>query len=76
MQIIAAKEYYSQLHLKGGGKAGIFRDLYQNGINYVEIRTLGLNQLTKVGITQESLDFIHLLLFYLLVYFSVSRVNR
>lgn len=66
-QIIAAKEYYSQLRLKGGSKAGVLKDLYQNGINYVEIRTLDLNPLTKVGITQESLDFIHLLLVYSLV---------
>lgn len=66
-QIIAAKEYYSQLRLKGGSKAGVLKDLYENGINYVEIRTLDLNPLTKVGITQESLDFIHLLLVYSLV---------
>ena len=66
-QIIAAKEYYSQLRLKGASKAGVLKDLHQNGINYVEIRTLDLNPLTKVGITQESLDFIHLLLVYSLV---------
>lgn len=65
--IIAAKEYYSQLRLKGSTKSGVLDDLYNNGINYVEIRTLDLNPLTKVGITQESLDFIHLLLVYSLV---------
>lgn len=66
-QIIAAKEYYSQLRLKGSSKGGVLDDLYNNGINYVEIRTLDLNPLTKVGITQDSLDFIHLLLVYSLV---------
>lgn len=66
-QIIAAKEYYSQLRLKGSSKGGVLDDLYSNGINYVEIRTLDLNPLTKVGITQESLDFVHLLLVYSLV---------
>lgn len=65
--IIAAKEYYSQLRLKGSSKSGVLDDLYKNGINYVEIRTLDLNPLTKVGITQESMDFLHLLLTYALV---------
>lgn len=65
--IIAAKEYYSQLRLKGSTKGGVLDDLHNNGINYVEIRTLDLNPLTKVGITGESLDFVHLLLVYSLV---------
>lgn len=65
--IIAAKEYYSQLRLKGKTKGGVLDDLYNNGINYVEIRTLDLNPLTKVGITPESLELIHLLLVYALV---------
>ncbi|MEN9946119.1 MAG: hypothetical protein RLZZ293_505, partial [Pseudomonadota bacterium] len=62
--IIAAKEYYSQLRLKGHTKSGVLDDLYNNGINYVEIRTLDLNPLTKVGITPESLELIHLILIY------------
>lgn len=65
--IIAAKEYYSQLRLKGASKSGVLDDLHHNGINYVEIRTLDLNPLTKVGITSESLDLVHLLLIYSLV---------
>lgn len=65
--IIAAKEYYSQLRLKGRTKGGVLDDLYNNGINYVEIRTLDLNPLTKVGITPESLELIHLLLVHSLV---------
>lgn len=65
--IIAAKEYYSQLRLKGSSKSGVLDDLYNNGINYVEIRTLDLNPLTKVGITEESLDLLHLMLVYSLV---------
>ena len=66
-QIIAAKEYYSQLRLKGRTKGGVLDDLYNNGINYVEIRTLDLNPLTKLGITPESLDLVHLLLVYALI---------
>lgn len=73
--IIAAKEYYSQLRLKGASKNGILNDLYTNGIKYVEIRTLDLNPLSKVGITLESLDFLHLLLVYALVAPDFSMSN-
>jgi glutamate--cysteine ligase len=66
-KIIAAKEYYSQIRLKGSRQGPILDDLYHNGISYVEIRTLDLNPLTKIGITAESLEFIHLLLIYFLV---------
>jgi len=65
--IIAAKEYYSQLRLKGHSKVNVLKDLHDDGISYIEIRTLDLNPLTKVGITLKSLDFIHLLLIYALI---------
>lgn len=65
--IIAAKEYYSQLRLKGSSKDNVLEDLKQNGISYVEIRTLDLNPLTKFGISLESLDLIHLFLVYALI---------
>lgn len=66
-QIIAAKEYYSQLRLKGHSKANVLEDLKQNGITYVEIRTLDLNPLVPLGITLESLELIHLFMVYALI---------
>ena len=63
-KIIAPKEYYSQIRLKGMTKGSILDDLIDNGITYVEIRTLDLNPLTKIGVTLEELDFVHLLLVY------------
>jgi glutamate--cysteine ligase len=65
--IIAAKEYYSQIRLKGHSKGSILEDLEQNGINYIEIRTLDLNPLSPLGVTMEQLDFIHLMLVYCLL---------
>lgn len=66
-QIIAAKEYYSQLRLKGHSKGNVLEDLKQNGINYIEVRTLDLNPLVPLGITLESLELIHLFMVYALV---------
>lgn len=65
--IIAAKEYYSQLRLKGHSKGSVLEDLEQNGINYIEIRTLDLNPLLPLGLSLEQLDFIHLMLVYCLL---------
>ena len=65
--ITAAKEYYSQLRLKGTTKKNTLSDLHDNGISYIEIRTLDLNPLNKIGITLESLELIHLFLIYALI---------
>ena len=65
--IIAAKEYYSQVRLKGCFKGGALEDLKQNGINYVEIRTLDLNPLVPLGITIKQLEFMHMMLVYCLL---------
>ncbi|MBP9742818.1 MAG: hypothetical protein KBD37_05620 [Burkholderiales bacterium] len=66
-EIIAAKEYYSQVRLKGHSKSHILDDLAKGGVNYIEIRTLDLNPLTKLGITLEQMDFMHLMLIYCLL---------
>ncbi len=65
--IIAAKEYYSQIRLKGHSKGSVLEDLEQNGINYIEIRTLDLNPLVPLGLTVKQLNFMHVMLVYCLL---------
>lgn len=65
--IIADKEYYSQIRLKGSNKGKVLQDLHDFGIHYIEIRTLDLNPLLKVGISLESLEFMHLMFIYALI---------
>ena len=65
--IISAKEYYSQLRLKGHSKGSVLEDLEQNGINYIEIRTLDLNPMLPLGVSVKQLDFVHLMLVYCLL---------
>ena len=65
--IIAAKEYYSQIRLKGHSKGSVLEDLEQNGINYIEIRTLDLNPLVPLGLTVKQLNFMHMMLVYCLL---------
>lgn len=66
-KIISPQEYYSQIRLKGHIKGNVLEDLKQNGINYIEIRTLDLNPLIPLGITPDSLELIHLFLVYALL---------
>ena len=66
-KIISAKEYYSQIRLKGHSLNSMLDNLSLNGINYLEIRAIDLNPLTKIGFTVDQLDFLHLLLIYCLL---------
>lgn len=58
------REYYSQLRLKGLEKTSSLDDLAYHGIHYLEIRSLDLNPTEASGISQQSLDFLHLFLIY------------
>jgi glutamate--cysteine ligase len=66
-QIIQAQEYYSQVRLKTKTKKDILYNLATTGIEYIEIRTLDINPYLRVGVCQQQLEFIHLLLVYCLL---------
>ncbi|QIM67227.1 bifunctional glutamate--cysteine ligase/glutathione synthetase [Mannheimia granulomatis] len=54
--LIAEKEFYSNVRLRGGKKA---RDLLENGVKYAEFRLFDLNPFSPYGITLEDAKFIH-----------------
>ncbi|MBO0470047.1 bifunctional glutamate--cysteine ligase GshA/glutathione synthetase GshB [Enterococcus sp. DIV0242_7C1] len=57
------KEFYSAVRLRGGKQMS---DLPKTGIRYIELRNLDLNPFAPLGIEEESLEFIHLFMLYLL----------
>lgn len=59
-------EFYSPLRLKTKSKDNLAEDLIKSGIKYIEIRIFDLNPLYKVGISKESLYFIHFFMLYML----------
>jgi glutamate--cysteine ligase len=65
--IVAAKEYYSQVRLKGHNKDNVLADLTNNGISYLEIRSLDINPDYAVGVNSGQLDFLKLLLLYCMI---------
>ncbi|MFD1805339.1 bifunctional glutamate--cysteine ligase GshA/glutathione synthetase GshB [Pasteurella oralis] len=56
-KLIAEKEFYSNVRLRGAKKA---RELLQNGIQYLEFRLFDLNPFEAYGISLADAKFIHL----------------
>ncbi|QLB40051.1 bifunctional glutamate--cysteine ligase GshA/glutathione synthetase GshB [Mannheimia pernigra] len=54
--LIAEKEFYSNVRLRGGKKA---RDLLEKGVQYVEFRLFDLNPFAPYGIELSDAKFIH-----------------
>lgn len=61
------KELYCQIRLKPYDLGSPLRSLYDDGINYVEVRTLDLNPFERYGISKEDLEFLHVFLIYMLI---------
>lgn len=58
------RELYTQVRLKGKGPVYSTEDLLQDGIEYVELRTIDINPFVKSGLSVADLNFIHLFLLY------------
>ncbi len=64
-RIIAASELYYPIRLKPRGE-NTLENLLDRGVNHIELRMLDLNPLTPVGIFTEDVEFIELLILYLM----------
>lgn len=60
------RELYSQVRLKSKCTPYSAENLLNNGIEYIEIRTIDINPFVKSGLSVEDLNFIHLFLLYCL----------
>ena len=58
------REYYSPIRLKNSKNT--LDGLLENGIDYLEVRTIDLNPYTKVGIELKDLYFLHIFLLFCL----------
>ena len=65
--ISQAKELYTQIRLKSKDPKDILSSLNQDGIKYVEIRTLDINPFYKCGLIKNDMKFLHLFLIFLLI---------
>ena len=62
-----AKELYTQIRLKPKDPSDVLKSLEDDGIEYVEIRTLDINPFYKCGLVRHDMEFLHLFMIYLLI---------
>ena len=62
-----AKELYTQIRLKPKNPKDLLNSLNDEGIEYIEIRTLDINPFYKCGLVKKDMAFLHLFLIYMLV---------
>ena len=61
------KELYTQIRLKPKNPNEILRSLKNDGIEYIEIRTLDINPFYKCGMPKIDMKFLHLFLIYMFI---------
>lgn len=61
------KELYTQIRLKAKDNNRFLDSLLEEGINYLEIRSIDINPFDKAGISLEDLNFINVFTLYLLI---------
>ena len=61
-----AKELYTQIRLKPKNPKNLLESLNNDGIQYLEIRTLDINPFYKCGLIKNDMEFLHLFIIYLL----------
>ena len=62
-----AKELYTQIRLKPKNPKDLLNSLENDGIEYIEIRTLDINPFYQCGLVKHDMKFLHLFLIYMLV---------
>ena len=60
-----AKELYTQIRMKPKNPKDMLNSLNQDGIEYIEIRTLDINPFYKCGLVMHDMTFLHLFLIYM-----------
>lgn len=62
-----AKELYTQIRLKPKNPKDLLNFLKNDGIEYIEVRTLDINPFYKCGLVKHDMKFLHLFLIYMLI---------
>ena len=62
-----AKELYTQIRLKPKNPGDLLNSLKNDGIEYIEIRTLDINPFYQCGLVRHDMKFLHLFLIYMLI---------
>ncbi|MCR8645438.1 bifunctional glutamate--cysteine ligase GshA/glutathione synthetase GshB [Paenibacillus sp. N1-5-1-14] len=66
-QLLNVKEFYCPVRIKTAKGIDPLKELLEDGIAYLELRFLDLNPLNKIGISKETMKFIHLFVLLMLL---------
>ncbi len=62
-----AKELYTQIRLKPKNPQDMLNSLKNDGIEYIEVRTLDVNPFYQCGLIKQDMKFLHLFLIYMFI---------
>lgn len=62
-----AKELYTQIRLKPKNPQDLLNSLKNDGIEYIEVRTLDVNPFYQCGLIKQDMKFLHLFLIYMFI---------
>ena len=62
-----AKELYTQIRLKPKNPQDLLNSLKNDGIDYIEVRTLDVNPFYQCGLIRQDMKFLHLFLIYMFI---------
>jgi glutamate--cysteine ligase len=66
-ELLNAKEFYSPVRLKTAKGLNPLQELVEDGVAYLELRLIDLNPLHKIGISKDTMYFIHLFILFMLL---------
>ncbi|WNS46112.1 bifunctional glutamate--cysteine ligase GshA/glutathione synthetase GshB [Paenibacillus sp. MMS20-IR301] len=66
-ELLNAKEFYNPVRLKTAKGLNPLKELVEDGVAYLELRLIDLNPLHKIGISKETMKFIHLFILFMLL---------
>lgn len=66
-ELLNAKEFYSPVRLKTAKGLNPLQELVEDGVAYLELRLIDLNPLHKIGISKDTMNFIHLFILFMLL---------
>ncbi|WP_268625189.1 bifunctional glutamate--cysteine ligase GshA/glutathione synthetase GshB [Paenibacillus alvei] len=66
-ELLNAKEFYSPVRLKTAKGLNPLQELLEDGVAYLELRLIDLNPLHKIGISKNTMHFVHLFILFMLL---------
>lgn len=66
-ELLSTREFYSPVRIKTAKGIDPLQELKEDGVAYLELRFIDINPLQKIGISKETMHFIHLFIIFMLL---------